>query len=72
MTAVKDVISQCNTGLVRGLSLQIIAEMNHLAPNILASIADLRVTATNPQAVNLFMQPAADPSRARKQAESIP
>jgi len=59
MARVREVIKECNTGLVRGLSLQIIAEMNQLSPNILVSFADLNVQATNPKAVNLFLQPMA-------------
>jgi N-acetylmuramoyl-L-alanine amidase len=59
MARVREVINQCNTGLVRGLSLQIIAEMNRLEPNVMVNFADLRVEATNIKAVNLFLQPAA-------------
>jgi N-acetylmuramoyl-L-alanine amidase len=35
MLKVKDVIEKGDTGLVRGLSLQIIAVMNSISPNVL-------------------------------------
>jgi len=49
----------CNTGVIRGLSLQIIDEMNLLIPNVLVSIDDLDITSGNDAALNLFMQPRA-------------
>lgn len=48
----------CSTGTVRGLSLQIIDEMNLLIPNVLVSIDDLDVSGDD-ATVNLFMQPKA-------------
>lgn len=58
MALVRDVIAACNTGLVRGLSRQIIAEMNLSNGNILVSFDDLPVEAVGP-AVNPFLQRAA-------------
>jgi hypothetical protein len=49
----------CDTGVIRGLSLQIIDEMNLLIPNVLVSIDDLDITSGNDAALNLFMQPRA-------------
>jgi hypothetical protein len=49
----------CNTGAVRGLSLQIIDEMNLLIPNVLVSIEDLDIDAPNEPQLNLYMQPRA-------------
>lgn len=59
MPTVKDIIDAagCSTAPVRGLSLQIIAEMNLLVPNVLVTLEDLNVEADI--AVNLFAQPAA-------------
>lgn len=48
----------CSTVSVTGLSLQIIAEMNLLVPNVLVSFDDLNVTASS-AAVNPFLQPNA-------------
>lgn len=47
----------CSTVSVRGLSLQIIAEMNLLIPNVLVSIEDLDIRPSG--AVNPFLQPNA-------------
>ncbi|MBD2570919.1 peptidoglycan-binding protein [Anabaena lutea] len=63
MPTVKQVITNrsngsCSTAIVAGLSLQIIAEMNLLIPNILVNFEDLNVSAASPP-VNLFLQPAA-------------
>ena len=63
MPTVKQVITNqsngsCSTVIVRGLSLQIIAEMNLLIPNVLVNFEDLNINPTS-QAVNLFLQPAA-------------
>ncbi|MDB9316175.1 MULTISPECIES: peptidoglycan-binding protein [Cyanophyceae] len=60
MPTVKQVIANqsCSTTTVRGLSLQIIAEMNLLIPNVLVNFEDLNIH-SNSQAVNLFLQPAA-------------
>lgn len=50
----------CSTGAVRGLSLQIIDEMNLIIPSVLVSIDDLDIDApSNDSALNLFMQPRA-------------
>jgi hypothetical protein len=37
MPKVADVVNRCDTGLVRGLSLQIIDELNLLVPNALVN-----------------------------------
>lgn len=60
METVEDVINRkaCGTAAVRGLSLQIIAEMNLLVPNVLVSIEGLNIKATD-LAVNPYLQPAA-------------
>lgn len=60
MPTVKDIINDrgCSTVPVRGLSLQIIAEMNLLVPNVLVTLEDLNLEATS-LAVNLFAQSAA-------------
>ncbi|HEY9695952.1 MAG TPA: peptidoglycan-binding protein [Trichocoleus sp.] len=63
MPTLKEVINSqsngsCSTEVAKGLSLQIIAEMNLLLPNVMVSIEDLDVSAAS-QAVNLFLQPAA-------------
>jgi hypothetical protein len=61
MATVKDVIKSfsCSTGSVKGLSLQVIDEMNLLIPGgVLVSIDDLDVSG-NDATVNLFMQPKA-------------
>ncbi|MBD2691658.1 peptidoglycan-binding protein [Anabaena catenula] len=63
MPTVKQVIANrsngsCSTAIVAGLSIQIIAEMNLLIPNILVNFEDLNVSAASPP-VNLFLQPAA-------------
>jgi Putative peptidoglycan binding domain/D-alanyl-D-alanine carboxypeptidase len=49
---------RCSTADVKGLSLQIIDEMNLLIPNILVSFDDLDVSG-NEATVNFFMQPKA-------------
>ncbi len=48
----------CSTAFVKGLSLQIIDEMNLLIPNILVNFDDLDVSG-NPASVNFFVQPKA-------------
>lgn len=63
MVKVNDVINRCNTGLVQGLSLQIIDELNLLAPNSLVSISDLFVDVEGSQ-INPFLQPKAKQSLA--------
>jgi hypothetical protein len=63
MPSVKNVIQEargsCSTELVRGLSLQVIDEMNLLIPGgVLAPIDDLDISG-NDATVNLFLQPKA-------------
>jgi Putative peptidoglycan binding domain/D-alanyl-D-alanine carboxypeptidase len=60
METVKDIIQSkaCSTAAVRGLSLQIIAEMNLLVPNVLVSIEGLNIKSTS-LAVNPYLQSAA-------------
>jgi len=48
----------CSTASVKGLSLQVIDEMNLLIPNILVSFDDLDVSG-NEATVNFFLQPKA-------------
>ena len=69
MPTVQDVIRNdrptCSTAGVRGLSLQIIDEMNRMIPGgVLARIDDLDVTG-NSATVNFFLQPRAKESLAR-------
>ena len=50
----------CSSGAVRGLSLQIIDEMNLIIPSVLVSIDDLDIdTRSDDLVLNLFMQPRA-------------
>lgn len=59
MASVDDYIGACDTGLVSGLSRQLIAEMDLVIPNVLVNFEDLpNVEITGPQ-VNPFMQSAA-------------
>jgi peptidoglycan hydrolase-like protein with peptidoglycan-binding domain/predicted chitinase len=63
MSTVKDIIRNdrptCSTAGVRGLSLQIIGEMNRIIPGrVLVGIEDLNVTG-NSATVNFFLQPKA-------------
>jgi N-acetylmuramoyl-L-alanine amidase len=55
---VRDVIARGETGLVRGLNLQIIAVVNAIAPNSLVRFDDLRVNVEGNQ-INPFMQASA-------------
>jgi hypothetical protein len=55
MVKVIDVVNRCDTGLVQGLSMQIIDELNLLAPNSLVSISDLFVDVVGSQ-INPFLQ----------------
>jgi peptidoglycan hydrolase-like protein with peptidoglycan-binding domain len=73
MRTVKDVIrddrSTCSTAGVRGLSLQIIEEMNRIIPGgVLVSIDDLNV-AGDSASVNFFLQPRAKEALARSIAQ---
>ncbi len=61
MATVSGVINGCDTGLVRGLSLQIIDELNLLVPNALVNISDLFVDVQGNQ-INPFLQPKAKQS----------
>lgn len=65
MPTIKEVIRNaingtgpCGTGSIKRLSLQIIAEMNLLVPNLLVCFEDLNVIAAD-DSVNLYLQPAA-------------
>jgi GH25 family lysozyme M1 (1,4-beta-N-acetylmuramidase) len=59
MTLVRDLdLQACNTRLVRGLSLQIIAEINGIVPGVLVNFEDLDVEIAG-AAVNPYVQPAA-------------
>lgn len=69
MLSVKEVISRdrssCSTAGVRGLSLQIIDEMNRIIPGgVLVGIDDLNVSG-NSATVNFFLQPQAKEALAR-------
>src|SRR5690348_8926153 len=61
MAKVKEVISACDTGLIRGLNLQIIAVMNSIVPNVLVNFDDLNVDVEGEQ-INPYLQPAAKES----------
>jgi lysozyme family protein len=63
MPKVADVVNRCDTGLVRGLSLQIIDELNLLVPNALVDFSDLFVDVAGSQ-INPFLQPKAKQSLA--------
>jgi hypothetical protein len=60
MTTVGEIIASdvCGTASVRKLSLQIIAEMNALIPNVLVSFEDLNIDPQS-EGVNLYLQPGA-------------
>ena len=55
MTSVFDVTSLCDTGRIKGLSLQIIDELNLLVPNALEKFTDLFVDVEGDQ-INPFLQ----------------
>ncbi|AFY71502.1 Peptidoglycan-binding domain 1 protein [Thalassoporum mexicanum PCC 7367] len=61
MPLVRDVVGACDTGQIRGLSLQIIAVMNTLVTNVLVNFDDLNVDVNGDQ-INPFVQPAAKES----------
>lgn len=61
MTTVADTFNACDTGLIRGLNLQIIDELNLLVPNALVSFEDLSVDVSGAQ-INAFLQPKAKQS----------
>ena len=64
MVKVIDVVGRCDTGLVRGLSKQIIDELNLLVPNALVNISDLFVDVAGSQ-INPFLQAKAKQALAR-------
>lgn len=59
MTQVKDIISKCNTGLARGLSLALIAKMNRMVTTPLLVEVKHPLIDVSSTAVNPFLQPAA-------------
>jgi peptidoglycan hydrolase-like protein with peptidoglycan-binding domain len=62
MATVGEIIdTQCGTGSVRKLSLQIITEMNIIIPGVLVSFDDLNIDPDSEanEAVNLYLQPGA-------------
>ncbi|MEH2121792.1 peptidoglycan-binding protein [Nostoc sp.] len=61
MTKVKDIINKCDTGLSKGLNLQIIAVINTIVPNLLVNFDDLDVDVSGDQ-INPYLQPAAKES----------
>jgi len=52
-------INACNTGLIRGLNLQIIAVLNSIAPNILVDFTDIEGVVAVGNKNNPFLQAAA-------------
>jgi D-alanyl-D-alanine carboxypeptidase len=59
MIQVKDIIDKCNTGLARGLSLQLIAKMNRMVKTPLLVEVKHPLIDTGSSSVNPFLQPAA-------------
>lgn len=59
MTQIKDIIDKCNTGLARGLSLQLIAKMNRMVVKPLMAEVKHKLIDTNSASVNPFLQPDA-------------
>lgn len=56
---VKDIITRCDTGLARGLNLQLIAKMNRMVSTpVLVRVNHARIDATG-NAVNAYLQPEA-------------
>jgi D-alanyl-D-alanine carboxypeptidase len=58
-TLVKDIIGSCNTGLARGLSLQLIAKMNRMVKTPLLMEVKHKLIDTGSASVNPFLQPQA-------------
>jgi N-acetylmuramoyl-L-alanine amidase len=58
-TLVKDIIGSCNTGLARGLSLQLIAKMNRMVKTPLLVEVKHKLIDTGSSSVNPFLQPQA-------------
>lgn len=72
MTSIKDVINSssngsCSTSVAKGLSLEIIGQMNLLVPNVLVDFSDLKVVLD--ASVNPFLQPKAKASLAKAIAD---
>ncbi|MBG1261402.1 peptidoglycan-binding protein [Nostoc commune] len=61
MTKVEDVINKCDTGLIKGLNLQIIAVINTIVPNLLVNFDDLDVDVSGDQ-INPYLQAVAKQS----------
>lgn len=59
MTQVKDIINACDTGLARGLSLQLIAKLNRMVSSPLLVEVKHALIDTSSSAVNPYLQPAA-------------
>lgn len=60
MPKLKDInLSACDTGLVRGLNLQIIAVLNSLVPNVLIDFTDIEGVVAEGDKNNPFLQAAA-------------
>lgn len=61
MPKLKDtiLINACNTGLIRGLNLQIIAVLNSLVPNVLVDFTDIKGVVAIGDKNNPFLQAAA-------------
>jgi N-acetylmuramoyl-L-alanine amidase len=56
---VKDIIGSCNTGLARGLSLQLIAKLNRMTKSPLLVKIDDPLIDTSSASVNPYLQPEA-------------
>jgi N-acetylmuramoyl-L-alanine amidase len=61
MARVEEVIGKCDTGLVRGLNLQIIAMINTIVPNVLVNFDDLNVEVLGDK-INPYLQAPAKES----------
>lgn len=59
MTQVREIISKCNTGLARGLSLQLIAKLNRMVKTSLLVEVKHPLIDVGSAAVNPYLQPAA-------------
>lgn len=56
---VKDIIGSCNTGLARGLSIQLIAKLNRMVKSPLLVKIDDPLIDTSSSSVNPYLQPEA-------------
>lgn len=54
-----DILSKCDTGLARGLSLQVIAKINRMVKSPLLSTVDHKLIDVSSPAVNAYLQPRA-------------